>query len=218
MHLKLSENESVIKIFDYAKSRRQESSVISQNTLVVTNKRIIQQIRSGNAIQRREIPVQDAKYVDTSFYKRYRPIYAVLGVLAAAIGVAGTVYFKNWIPVAIGGGIFAVLMLVYLLATENMVAFTISGDNRITELMSFTGGGRPPRRRRKNGQLFIHVNRKQAMQLVSELGSVILDVRETFGKQTVVTGYTEDVTEDYALLILREVAPRGVTFFVLEYF
>ena len=186
MHLKLSENESVIKIFDYAKSRRQESSVISQNTLVVTNKRIIQQIKSGRAIQRREIPVQDAKYVDTSFYKRYRPIYVILGVLAAAVGIAGMIYFKNWIPAAIGGGIFAVLLSVYLLATENMVSFTISGDRRITELMSFSGGGRPPRRRNKNGQIFVRVNRKQAMQLVSELGSVILDVRETFGKQTAI--------------------------------
>lgn len=196
MHLKLSENESVIKIFDYAKSGRQDSSVISQNTLVVTNKRIIQQIKSGNAIQRREIPVQEAKYIDTSFYKRYRPIYAILAVLAAALGGAGMFFFKNWIPLAIGGGIFAIFMITYLVATESMVSFTISGDGRITELMSFAGGGRPPHRRRRNGQLLIHVNRRQAMQLVSELGSVILDVRETFGKQTVCTCAVDEETDE----------------------
>jgi hypothetical protein len=134
--------------------------------------------------------------VDTSFYKRYRPIYAILAVLSAALGIAGMFALKNWLPLAIGGGIFAALMVVYLVATENMVAFTISGDGRVTDLMSFTGGGRPPRRRRSNGQLFIRVNRRQAVQLVSELGSVILDVRETFGKQTVTTGAADNVADE----------------------
>ncbi|MBQ9132300.1 MAG: hypothetical protein IJX62_07515 [Clostridia bacterium] len=185
MHLKLSENEVVIKIFDYAKSGRQDSSVISQNSLVVTNKRIIQQAKSRNAVIRKEIPVQDAKYINTQFFKKHNPVYNVLAVLAIVAGVACAMALKDWTFAAIGAGVGVLLFVAYAFLTKNMLAFSIGGDNRLTQLMTFTT--QKPKKEKpgkktadKENYVFFRVNKKQAIQLVDELGSVILDVREAF--------------------------------------
>ena len=205
MHLKLSENEVVIKIFDYAKSGRQDSSVISQNSLVVTNKRIIQQTKSRSAVVRKEIPVQDAKYINTQFYKKHNPLYIWLTVLAVVAGIVGMILMKNWMPAVVGAGLGVVLMVVYALLTQNMLAFSIGGDNIMTKLMSFTTvkpkKEKPGKCKKATDEKYIYfrVNKKQAMQLVDELGSVILDVREAFSKPVVMTpAVAEEETEEEA--------------------
>ncbi|MBQ5833731.1 MAG: hypothetical protein IIW36_02860 [Clostridia bacterium] len=191
--MKLSKNEVVIKSFDYAKSAR--GANISKNSLTVTNKRIVHQTRSAYSVTRQEIPVGDARYLNTAFSRKRNPAYMVFAILFLALGIVGTLLLAflpkmEWegtatrptlLPIAVGGALFLILILLYALVTKNVLALSIGGDVHKQELLSFLSIGKLPvdkRGRKKEAAIYVYVSRKKAMELINELGAILLDLQE----------------------------------------
>lgn len=190
--MKLSKNEVVIKSFDYAKTAR--GANISKNSLTVTNKRIIHQTHSPYAMTRQEIPAEDARYINAAFARRRNPAYMVLGIILLAIGIIGTLLFAflpkmEWetgtrpimLPIVVGGALFLILILLYSFLTKNALALSIGGDGHKQELISFLSVGKLPvdrRGRKKETTIYVYVSKKKALELIDELGAILLDLKE----------------------------------------
>lgn len=192
--MKLSKNEVVIKSFDYAKTAR--GANISKNSLTVTNKRIVHQTRSPYSVTRQEIPVGDARYINTAFSRKRNSAYLVFGILFLVLGLVGTLLLAflpdvEWLPaatarpvvlpIAAGGALFLLLILLYAFATKNVLALSIGGDVHKEELLSFLSIGKLPvdkKGRKKEATIYVYVSRKKALELINELGAILLDLQE----------------------------------------
>ncbi len=190
MSIKLSQSESIVREYKYAKKKRLLKT--TEESLVVTNKRIIRRTEGHglgiSSVSNVEMPIKNATYVTTTFSAKSKFLLLILGIIFAVIGlitIAAAISAEEF-GIAIFGIIFIALCVLSIFLFIKKKIYTcyclISTDTRINNVFSLgaisyrlltgkaTGNG---------GMLIkITVNGDTAREMTEELGSVITDVNE----------------------------------------
>ena len=196
MSIQLAKGETIVRTYDYASVHTQKgfSGSDTYKKLIVTNKRVVYEgacAQRGKERQlRQEMPISEAKYVDTYYGKTSSPIFILLGILAVVAGLilcvmaaadgGEVVAMMPGFAVIILGVIFFVL---FLKSRRTMLACTISTDHKIIPALTVaeasTGGNNKKKRNNNSTTIIVDVNAEVAKQLVDELGSVLLIAAQT---------------------------------------
>lgn len=180
MLAKLANNESVLKEYKY--SNKKVGKDVTENTLTVTNKRIISESSGKNGIVRKEIPIKAAEYVTTQFGMSNGSLIGVIlfAIIAVALMIIGGVEEIN-ILIYIGAVfiVFCILaIIVFFMKRKTSVTVVISGlypENNLMNLASSTVTARSMRRKKVK----IKVNREVAGTMVNEIGALIINAKES---------------------------------------
>ena len=159
MKLICGKNESVIKSWDYALEKRRFER--TTHNLTVTDKRIVSSSESKTSFERREIYLSDVKTLDYKFQRNgmFKAILMlILGILTAIVVV----------------GIFLILAAVKILKAKSF-ALTIITSGCESEGLSL--GASSMLKKKSSGKIKVVVNKNAAMEIMNELGSIILDVK-----------------------------------------
>ena len=199
MSIQLAKDEKVIKAFDYATVgyNRKLAKYTTYKSLIVTNKRVVHEAvceaRSNEVILRQEMPVADAKYVNTAMGKTCNPamlvltvIFAILAAVAFALPALGVLTNAKLVMTIIGGvcALLAVIFLLsYILSHKAMVICSISTDHPICPVIGFgsvegeeaSDKSDKKKKSSKKPTIEIHVNRAVAKEIANELGAAILN-------------------------------------------
>ncbi len=191
MSIKFAENEKVIRTYDYAtqKGFKIGSAAFAGKSLVVTNKRIVHvetsHMTGGRTITTQQMPVEAAKYVSTSYSMKPYPIFLVLAIVIALLGIVGAIalempaLFAALIPAAI-------FFLIFCFKKDLVLSASFETDTRITHAFgcstkngnSLTKGFFRFFRKRDNNLATIYVsvkvNREVSERMAEELGAVIM--------------------------------------------
>ena len=164
-------------------------------SLIVTNKRVVHEAvcetRGNEVILRQEMPVTDAKYVNTTMGKTSTPAFLVLTVIFAILAAVAYVLPMFVLPnlkmiltlVAAACGLLAVIFLVaFIVSHKAMVVCSISTDHPICPAIGFasieselTSDVSDKKKKSKKPTIEIRVNRAAAKDLANELGAAILN-------------------------------------------
>ena len=199
MSIQLAKDEKVVKAFDYATVgyNRKLSKYTTYKSLIVTNKRVVHEAvceaRGNEVILRQEMPVADAKYVNTAMGKTSTPallvltvIFAILAAVAFVLPVLGVLSGAKLV-MTILGSVFALLAVIFLLcfilSHKAMVVCSISTDHPIYPVIGFgsiegeenSDASDKKKKSSKKPTIEIHVNRAVAKEIANELGAAILD-------------------------------------------
>lgn len=171
MELKCAQNETIIKSWDYANTKQGPEHKVYN--LTVTNKRLVSTAQSATSMEKREIYLDDVKNLECTYARNSMFGAIVLFVLAALVLIA-TIAAKIW-PLLILSVIF-VLIGVALLSQRS---FTLSiacygGESDGIEL----GASSLSKIKKGAGKLKVKVNKEAAEEIVSDLGAIILDLRQ----------------------------------------
>ena len=164
MDLICGKNETIIKSWDYALGKR--GSERKNYNLTATDKRIISSNESKTSFERTEIYLSDIKSLNYSFEKNgilKAILLLILGIITAVALI----------------GIFLIVAAVKLLRAKSF-ALTITTYGHEIEGISF--GVSSLGRRKKRGKIKIFVHKKVAMEIINELGAIVLDVKSYYGK------------------------------------
>ena len=189
--IKLAAGESVAKIYSYGNvnARRKKNSV--ENSLIVTNKRVIYQSLGARSVARKEIPVEAAEYIDTKYTSQRAGIWLALLslLLGAALLVFGLNPFKLGfisqhglgLSLMIVGGVFLAIAIFLFIRLRiyrrrGSVEVIISGRLAEHELLSF-GVSNLKIRQKQVERLRIKVDKNVAVDMVNELGALLLNIR-----------------------------------------
>ena len=187
--IKLAAGESVAKIYSYGKIAAGRKKNAVENSLIVTNKRVVYQSLGKKTVSRKEIPVEAAEYVETRYTTQKAGI--VLAILSIIIGAALLVLgldlfglkfiseYKLAIPFMAGGAVFlalAVILIVrfMLYRRRGAVEVIISGRLMENELLSF---GVSSLKIKKAERIRVKVDKSVAVEMVNELGALLLNIR-----------------------------------------
>ena len=189
MDLVLSHDEKIVKEYEYGQEK--VKGLISgaihknenvKNSLVVTNKRIINQTVGKNKIVRDEMPLDAAEYVSSSFKKQQGSLIPaillmVLGLVLLIVGIVVKVNVLNIILMILGGLMLiggGILLVLWFLSKTARVEVTIQGKCVHTNLLSVSTSSIVSKKHR---EFKIIVDRNVAEQMVNELGAIILDTK-----------------------------------------
>ena len=183
--LRLANNEKIVKNYDYSTlSRGFFKKHIVQNSLTVTDKRVVLQSVSEHSISRKEIPVSSAEYIDASYATKGRSLLATIltGILMIACLIMSFVFKSDTIDVGalmlIPAALFFVLTVINLLkfifALGGAVVVVIGGRRPEINLISL--GASTMIEGKGAASMKIKVNREIAPVMVNELGAVIMDI------------------------------------------
>ena len=197
MSIQLAKDEKVVKAFDYATVgyNRKLAKYTTYKSLIVTNKRVVHEAvcetRGNEVILRQEMPVTDAKYVNTTMGKTSTPAFLVLTVIFAILAAVAYVLPMFVLPnlkmiltlVAAACGLLAVIFLVaFIVSHKAMVVCSISTDHPICPAIGFasieselTSDVSDKKKKSKKPTIEIRVNRAAAKDLANELGAAILN-------------------------------------------
>ena len=159
MSVQLSQNEKIMKSFDYATEgyHKKTAKFDTFKSLIVTNKRVIHESvcerRAGKGtVVRDEMPVADAKYLSTAINKTSRPGFIVAAVIFALLAVVAFVLPSlNVVPedvmemigtyLTVVGGLFALIAVVcilnYFASRKTLIVCRISADHDVYPVMGF---------------------------------------------------------------------------------
>jgi hypothetical protein len=178
MPIVLSTNEVQIKSYAYSKSVI--GSVTSENSIVVRNKRVIIANHSTETISYQELDLHSIESISGSYHKQYSRALLIISILLTLIttfiGYVLYTAFDNivgWFPTIVPLG-----MLLYALAKPQGMAF------RLTFLMNHgpheqhTIAGESGSLLTLNSKSLVRVSIRNADEMISELGAVILDAKE----------------------------------------
>jgi len=198
MSIQLAKDEKVVKAFDYATVgyNRKLAKYTTYKSLIVTNKRVVHEAvcetRGNEVILRQEMPVTDAKYVNTTMGKTSTPAFLVLTVIFAILAAVAYVLPMFVLPnlkmiltlVAAACGLLAVIFLVaFIVSHKAMVVCSISTDHPICPAIGFASieseltsdVSDKKKKKSKKPTIEIRVNRAAAKDLANELGAAILN-------------------------------------------
>ena len=191
MSVQLAKNETMLREFEYARGGAKVSKKIR-----VTNKRIIQEETAGKSLAiRREMPIADAKYVETAFGKTSKGARLCWGLILLVLGAAAValsfltdfgvdlfdITTLNLVVTGVGGlvaFIGLILFFAYFSSRQAVLKCVISTDHIITPALSISeapavSSNKPAR----EITLDLRISRKAALVLVNELGAAILDAQ-----------------------------------------
>lgn len=190
IELVLSKNEKVVK--EYAYGEEKVKGLIAgamhknenvKNSLVVTNKRIINQTMGANKIVREEMPLNAAEYVYSSLKKNQISIIPaiiamVVGLIMLIVGLVIKTPVFN-IVLAIFGGVLmiagVILLVLWFTSKTAKVEVRIGGKTHNTQLLEVSTSSIVSKKAR---EFKIIVDREVAEKMVNELGALILDTKE----------------------------------------
>lgn len=184
--LRLANNEKIVQNYDYSTlSRGFFKKHIVQNSLTVTDKRVVLQSVSEHSIARKEIPVSSAEYIDASYATKGRSLLATIltGILMIAclimsfvikVEVLGTLML---IPAAIFFIATVINLLKFIFALGGAVVIVIGG--RSPEINLLTLGASTMIEGKGSSSMKIKVNREIAPVMVNELGAIIMNINNS---------------------------------------
>lgn len=192
-NIRLAEGEKVIRNYDYTQSSSLgiTSSTRSARNLMVTNKRVIHTTTKGGMgkeqLSVQELPIKYIRTVNSFYGKKKYPVFLFLGIVFALIGLILTIEIDEpallifLIPAAI-------FVLIYVFKTDYSYSCNISANGIVCNGMSLgsSSGNSLTRGLFKSAaaldvtttiNIQVKVNGDITKQMVSELGSVIMDVK-----------------------------------------
>ena len=189
--IKLAAGESVAKIYSYGhiSSGRKKNTI--ENSLIVTNKRVIYQSLGNKTVSRKEIPVEAAEYIDTKYTTQRVGIWFTVFsfLIGAALLALGLDFLKLEfissyglkLPLIVAGGVLIALALFGVIRLtchrrRGAVEVIISGRLMENELLSF-GVSNLKVRQKQAERLRIKVDKSVAVDMVNELGALLLNIR-----------------------------------------
>lgn len=203
MAITLAKDEKIIRDYSYAavvEGKRGAGNVTSKE-LIITNRRIIHQstTKSGiahevRAISSKEMPVTEAKFVDT--YYGVKPFRIFLALAGLFLGFGFLTLILSFIPGEYGEPLLPIIVpllllifgvgfaLLYKFVRDYVFSCSISTDGRITPAMTMasktastrTAGIRRGLRKSSDNisvNVKVKINREVAQQMAEEIGSVI---------------------------------------------
>ena len=199
MEIRLASNEVIYKRFDYTTRKAKNS----KRSLIITNKRVISEIMDRTGVKRKEIPVDEAEFVSTSYANTKSSLIGVILLTILAVGFA-VVGLKVNMPIPYGqyiafglGGLFLLLALILLIKffknRQATVEITISGIKRETNIISLGSSNMSSKGKMKD--IKIQVDRNQSIKMVNELGATLLDVK-SLNMDELLERQKEDKKED----------------------
>lgn len=192
-NIRLAEGEKVIRNYDYTKSSSLgiTSSTRSARNLMVTNKRVIHTTTKGGMgkeqMSVQELPIKYIRTVNSFCGKRKYPAFLVWGIILAVFGIFLTIVSKEskcllfLIPAA-------AFILIYIFKTDYSYSCNISANGIVCNGMTLgsSSGNSLTRGLFRSVaavdtmttiNIKVKVNGDITKQMVSELGAVILDVK-----------------------------------------
>lgn len=196
--IKLAAGESVAKIYSYGhiSSGRKKNTI--ENSLIVTNKRVIYQSLGNKTVSRKEIPVEAAEYIDTKYTTQRVGIWLtvfsfLIGAVLLVLGldVLKIEFISKYglgLPLIVAGGVFLALALFCVIRLichrrRGAVEVIISGRLMENELLSF-GVSNLKVRQKQAERLRIKVDKNVAVDMVNELGALLLNIRAANSQKT----------------------------------
>lgn len=158
MAMKLANSESMIKAWTYATSK--QGSERKEHSLIITDKRIISSSESKRMVTRREIYLQDVKSMDYTFAQRglfWAVICLIFGILTA-IALVGIFFIVKAVKM------FKDKSFILTITTEGFESYGLE-----VGATSFFA--------RKRGKIKVRVNKHDVLDIIDELGAIILDVK-----------------------------------------
>ncbi len=210
MSVQLAKNEKLIREFEYANGGAKVSK-----KLRVTTQRIIHEETAGKYLAiHREMPLEDAKYVDAALGKISKVALLVWGWILMLIGagLGAFAYLEDLgvdlfgitdlnMVLLITGGLIAfigfILFLSFFGSRHTLLKCVISTDHAVSPVISISE--MPVVKSTKATReitLDLQVNRKAAKALVEELGAAIIEAKE----------YEEPVVEEAPAVVEEVVA------------
>lgn len=183
MSIKLSDNERILKSYEYSKTSGKKGlfggKEESTSTLIVTNKRIINENANTYGVSRSEIPVKSADYIGTVFSKKTPSLIG--GIILAVFGLILTIVMAIvFMPLLVVGlalmiiGIITIIKAVF--GKSASVTVQISSYNGEHNLMSI--GSSVGTFKSSVKKISIFVNADVANQMVNEIGAVIIGIKD----------------------------------------
>lgn len=192
--LVLAKGESIVKNYTYVKYKKSRRKVESESSLIVTDKRVIKEVKSEKYVSRQEMPITAVDFVNCSIKNQSRSLKAtIISAILALVFLVGGITFNfinpiqgldSAIPsyVCYGFGLVAILLSVSAFAVwikscgcsvsvallsykEKNALFGASIKNHYDAL-----DGLP--------KLKMEVDREVADQMVEELSAVIFTIKQ----------------------------------------
>lgn len=182
--IKLAAGESVAKVYTYGRAVVGKQHRTIDESLIITNKRVIYQSIGDKFVKRKEIPVSAAEYVGTRYTTEsgslvLAVICFILAAAAAALAIVNPWPSYLWISLsamALFLALGSLLSVVYVRSLRGAVEVVISG--RLPEYKLVSLGMSNLKARAQNvTRVSITVDRATALEMVNELGAVLLNVR-----------------------------------------
>ena len=159
MELICGKNESIVKSWDYALEKR---GLDRKNfNLSVTNKRIISSAESSTSYERGEIYLSDVKSLGFKFERNG----LLKAILLLILGILTTIMVV---------GVFFIISAIKILKAKSF-ALTILTYGADSESLSL--GTSSMLTKKSRGKLKVVVNKNAAMEIMNELGTIILDIK-----------------------------------------
>lgn len=197
--LRLANNEKIVKNYDYSTvSTGFFKKEVTQNSLTVTNKRIVLQSVSNHVAARKEIPVSSAEYVDATFAKNGRSLLKTIlcGLLTVAFLVVffilngklneseileaesafNPIALVMLVPAAIALILTVINALIYVFSLGGAVLITIGGRRQEVELLTLGASNMVDSKGSES--IKIKVDRNVSETMVNELGAVIMNIND----------------------------------------
>ncbi len=157
MELKCGKNETLLKSWTYAKEKQGWEH--KEYNLTVTDKRIISSAESSKCMDRREIYLDDVKTLEYNFAKKGAfgaMLMLILGIITSIMVI----------------GIFLIIRAVHILKEKS---FTLTITTQGEESDGINLGASSMLRSKKHGKLKVKVNKDAAIEIMNELGAIVLD-------------------------------------------
>ena len=185
--LRLANNERIVKNYNYSTvTKGVFKKETTQNSLTITNRRIVLQSLSPRSAARKEIPVSAAEYVDATFAKNGRSLAKTIisAILTIALFVAyftlgeqlGEMVTYILIPAALALVATIINIFVYIFSLGGAVLITIGG--RRSEVTLLTLGASNMVEAKGSESMKIKVDREVSATMVNELGAIIMNIND----------------------------------------
>lgn len=169
----LAKNEKLIKDWNYATQSGRGVSV--KQSLIVTNKRLVHELRSSTDITRQEVPLSNVKALNMSSAKRISIpaiIAIVFGVLLAIAGVALKFVLEADMVVMVPFLAIGVILVVVGILCLKRASFTLE---IITNGCASIYGGSSNIVSKKDAKVTVKINISIANEIIETLGAILLD-------------------------------------------
>ena len=182
--IKLAAGESVAKVYTYGRTVVGKQRRTIDESLIITNKRVIYQSIGDRFVKRKEIPISAAEYVGTRYTTEsgslaLAVICFILSAASAVLSLVNPWPSYLWISLSVMALMLALgslLTVVYIRSLRGAVEVVISG--RLPEYkLVYVGMSNLKARAQNATRVSITVDRATALEMVNELGAVLLNVR-----------------------------------------